>query len=366
MKVFFEGKTLTFQKRGGISRLVFEVIKSLNRKEDLEKILYRGLFVDKYPFQKEWFNKCYGIRKPYFLNSRAFSLIDNLGMEMAYQKNANEDLVFHSFFYRVPKHPKGPVVVHAHDMISEIFGSNKKIKDYKQNSFNKADIIISVSDSTTNDLNRLFSIDPKKIVKIPYAVSDFFAEMSNQKKDLERPVRPYMLYVGMRYFPYKNFDLLLDVFIKEKFYLDFDLVLFGGENELTDIQKEKIANTSEKGSWVKQKFGDDYELFKAYSNASVFVFPSLYEGFGIPPLEAMACSCPVVASNASAIPEVVGDAGLLFDPRSQNDLAKQIKKVIDDKFLVSDITAKGKQRINNFTWDGTADKIYEVYSNLLK
>ena len=121
MKVFFDSKISSLQAHGGISRLAFELIKSLDRFTDLEKLFYRGLYIDQYPYEKKWFAKYYRLKKPDFLNGRFINFLDNAGLEPAYNRNASPDLIYHSFYHRIPKKPKGPVVVHVYDMIQELF-----------------------------------------------------------------------------------------------------------------------------------------------------------------------------------------------------------------------------------------------------
>jgi glycosyltransferase involved in cell wall biosynthesis len=365
MKVFFDGKIFTFQKQGGISRLAFELIKSLNRKEDVEKIFYRGLYIDDYTFKKEWFFKYYGIKRPDFFSHRSYKLLDNIGMEFAYEKNATADLIYHSFYYRVPKNPKGPVVIDVHDMTHELFIDNLKVKNYKKKAFDKADLIISNSEATKKDLCNFYpEIKPEKVIIAYRGISQEILERIKfgPKKIIQRP---YMFYVGMRNYFYKNFDFLLDAFISKKYFLDFDLVLMGGEKELTLQQKEKIKKTAGQGSWLKQEFGNDEKLADLYYGASVFIFPSLYEGFGIPLIEAMACSCPVVAANSSCIPEVAGDAALLFNPKDSNDLTNKIERVINDDNVAVLLSEKGRNRAKKFDWDLMTDIIYQGYLKLL-
>lgn len=361
MNIFFDSKISSIQQRGGISRMVFELMRSLDNKKDVKKIFYRGLYVDRYDYQKEWFKKYYALKAPGFLGGRALNFLDDMGSKVVYGLNATDGLIYHSFYHRVPKNKKGPLVVHAYDMIQELFYHMPKAVEFKKKSFVAADLIIAISESTKNDLCRLYSINSDKVVVAHLGVDEIFFKGGTEYTNK----RPYILYVGGRYYGYKNFDLLLDTFINKKYFLDFDLVLVGGEKELTSEQKLKVKQAGQ-GDWLIHEFGDDEILAGIYKNASVFIYPSLYEGFGIPPLEAMAAGCPVVASNASSIPEVVGDAGLLFDPKDANDLAEKIEKVINDKSLAADLILRGKNRAKEFTWDAMAEKVYQEYLEVKK
>ncbi|OGZ71090.1 MAG: hypothetical protein A2904_00040 [Candidatus Staskawiczbacteria bacterium RIFCSPLOWO2_01_FULL_33_9] len=363
MKIFFDGGIFSQQKIGGISRIGFELMKELNKNKEIEQILYRGFYIDNYSFKKEWFGKYYGIRKLDFLRSRIFNVLDAIGMELAYKLNTAKDLTFHSLYYRVPKKPKGPVVVHYYDMIQELFGGSAKTIQFKKKAFDVADLIIAISESTKKDLCKLYSINTQKVIVAYPGVSEVFFENSTM---VQKPAkRPYLLYVGGRNYAYKNFDMLLNTFVDKKYYSQFDLVLFGGEKDLSVSHKE-IVEKYNQGTWLRQESGTDEKLAGIYANATLFIYPSLYEGFGIPPLEAMAAGCPVVTSNASSLPEAVGDAGLLFNPKDPHDLDQKIEKILYDKELVKNLIEKGKIRARQFTWQKMANTIYEGYMGLLK
>ena len=283
MKIFFDGSIFGQQKIGGISRLAFELMKELDKNKDIEQIFCRGFYIDNYPFKKEWFSKYYGIKKPDFLKGRISNFLDNVGVNYFYNINAGKDLIYHSLYYRVPKKPKGPVVVHVYDMIQELFGGTAKTIQFKKRAFDAADLIIAISESTKKDLCKLYFINPNKIMVAHPGVSEVF--FGNFIKTISQ--RPYLLYVGGRNYAYKNFDMLLNTFIDKKYYLQFDLMVFGGEKDLSTSHKEIIEKYNQ-GTWLRQKFGTDETLADLYANAIVFIYPSLYEGFGIPPLEAMA------------------------------------------------------------------------------
>src|SRR3989344_7204424 len=197
MKVFFDGNIFTSQKQGGISRVGFELMKNLNAFKDVEKIFYRGLYIDNYSFQSNLFKHYYGLRKPDAFNYRALNLLDVMGMELAYRANASTDVIFHSLFYRVPKNPKGPVVVHTYDMTHELFGGGAKSIAFKKRAFEKADLIVAISQSTKNDLIKLYpNINPDKVAVVYLVVSETFFKVPNVSGASEQ--RPYVLYVGPR------------------------------------------------------------------------------------------------------------------------------------------------------------------------
>lgn len=351
MKIFFDGNIFSKQKMGGISRLNFELIKGLAEKKDVELIFYHGLHVDDYPFKREWFKRHYRLKKLVFVKQRFMNFLDNVWMNIMYQWQATPDTIFHSLYYRIPKNPKGPVVVHAYDMIQELFGGNQKTIAFKKKAFDVADAIITISESTKRDICKLYAINPEKIIIAYPGVSEVFFKNTA----MATPKRPYVLYVGARNYKYKNFNVVLSTFIEKKYFLRFDLVVFGGE-----------ALAKDAPPWLRHESGDDEALAQVYANAFLFIYPSLYEGFGIPPLEAMVAGCPVIASNASSVPEVVGEGGLLFDPKNSNDLAEKIDKIINDKGLAVELIEKGRLQAGKFTWEKMANKVYEGYRQLLK
>ena len=331
MKVFLDGDIFLYQKKGGISRSAFEIISIIRTKCQAE--FYKSFYVENRTFQ------------------RVIRLIDDILMNLSYNFFADNNTIYQSFYYRVPKKPKGPVVVFAYDMIQEIFDQSPKAVNFKKKAFEKADLIIAISQSTKNDLCRIYpQINPNKVSVVNMGVSDIFWHKHRQ---IPSQLKPYFIYVGPRNYPYKNFNLLLDVFKENKFYDDFDLVVIGGEKDLFQAKKY---------DWVIHRFCTDQELASFYSGAMALIYPSLYEGFGIPPIEAMAAGCPVIASNTSSMPEVIGDAGFLFNPKSKDDLADKMKEVVNSGILRQEMIKRGKERAKQFNWQIAVDKILYEYS----
>lgn len=365
VKVFFDGRIFTLQQQGGISRLCFELMRSFGQAHKVEQILFRGAYIARYPFRKEWFKRYYGLRMTVVRRLLPVKQLDDMGMELAYGLNAASDLIYHSTYYRLPKRVRGPVVVHAYDMIYELYGGDLNTKMLKKKALETADLVISISESTKKDLCELHQIDPRKVVVAYPGVSSVFhrrtAPISGTERDDERP---YMLYVGNRGW-YKNFDLLLNTFVRQKYFYDFDLVLVGGERELSVQQQQVVADTVGKRTWLRHEFCNDNRLAELYSYATVFICTSLYEGFGIPLVEAMACGCPVIAPKTSSVPEVVGDAALLFHPEDPEDLARQMDRVISDESIRAGLIERGELRAMRFSWEAMAEAVYEGYLRIV-
>jgi glycosyltransferase involved in cell wall biosynthesis len=184
---------------------------------------------------------------------------------------------------------------------------------------------------------------------------------------------PYLLYVGSMY-PHKNLERLVKAFIeiKKEGIFSGDLVLAGKDDYFSKRLQQEIKNYGEYAQEIifpatktRDAYIADSDLIIFYQNATALVFPSLSEGFGLPPLEAMNLRCPVVASCASSVPEVCGDAALYFDPRSVEDIKEKLKKIITDETLRQDLVRKGLENVKRFSWGKMAEETLKVYESCL-
>lgn len=257
---------------------------------------------------------------------------------------------------------RGKKILTVHDMIHELypefFKAGKSVTKIKREAVKRADGIICISQSTKNDLIRLFDCPDHKIKVIYHGNSLKIAVTSPPAVNV-----PYILYVGQRG-EHKNFNLLFDAYAHaERINSEYALVCFGGE-PFDRQERWKISDFK-----LSQKMihcsGDDVFLANLYKYASVLVYPSLYEGFGIPPLEAMHYGCPVLTSNSSSLPEVVGDAGIYFNPKDMDNLMSQLEDILTESDLRSRCVQKGFQREGMFSWDRCADETLAYYQELL-
>lgn len=254
----------------------------------------------------------------------------------------------------------------AHDLtyqkFSHYFTDSEYIIAMQKHAYRNADGIICISESTRRDLLELYGDDLKPTckIKVIYHGSSILPDSENNTDIL--PDAPYFLFVGRRW-GYKNFERLAQAFATAKeLCRSHYLVCFGGgqfsNKEMAMFKKHSIFDR------VKHISGDDDALSALYRHATAFIYPSEYEGFGLPPLEAMGCSCPILASNASSIPEVVGDAGIMFDPCSIDDISASLRKVASDSDLRGSLIAKGHERCKLFTWEKTAEETINFYREL--
>jgi glycosyltransferase involved in cell wall biosynthesis len=257
-----------------------------------------------------------------------------------------------------------PLVITVYDMIHELFASvldpEGKMIRAKQAAIQAADTIICISESTRQDLVKFFPTAESKTV-VTYLASEFSRDWAYGAEVI--PESPYFLYVGRRSKEYKGFDTLLMAFAKAlSIKPDLLMCVVGGpfnDEERSQIAELKLADRIE-----HYRYTSDTHLAKLYRCSVAFVYPSLYEGFGIPPLEAMACGTVVVAANSSSIPEVVGDAGILFAPKATNDLADILLDLLDNPIERDRLIAKGSERNQQFSWDKTAAQTLDVYRSL--
>lgn len=268
-----------------------------------------------------------------------------------------------------------PVVLTVHDLIGCIFPQNLPIISrfywsfWLPRSIRWADIIIADSHHTKNDLIRLVGIPPNRVRVIYLGVDAAFQPL--QEDEALEPVRvkynlpaEFILYVGTIE-PRKGLDTLITAYAALAREIPHDLVIAGKKGWYIE-PLFRLVETYKLGQRVHfVGYIADEDLPKLYNLATLFVYPSRYEGFGLPPLEAMACGVPVICSNAASLPEVVGDAAWLVPPNAPEALAAAIRQVLENSQLQGIMRSKGLERAKRFTWDETARQTAAVYEELV-
>jgi glycosyltransferase involved in cell wall biosynthesis len=257
------------------------------------------------------------------------------------------------------------------DFIINDFLSRENLMNHLRSTIEKtirrADLLITVSKFSKGRIIDKLGISPEKIKVIYHGIDKQFAP---QDEEFIRPVlnkfridKPYILYIG-KFEPLKNINRLLEAFQKVVACKDISLVMAGPVNWYYYVLLEQVRQLNIAKHVVFTDFVSDTEMIALYSGASVFVSPSLYEGFGFPLLEAMACGIPIVTSNVCSIPEVVGDAAVFADPYSPLDIADKIVLCLENEDLRVSLINKGRKQAQSFTWEDTALKTYQVYCEL--
>ena len=279
--------------------------------------------------------------------------------------------LFWSPHYNIPFLYKGKLLVTIHDvfylaMPQNVYGLHKRY--YAKVMFaavcRKAEAIVCVSRFTANEFVRLTGNGKRK--NIHYIHNGIDESWFQIKKGVNPYGKPYILYVG-NVKPHKNLSALLAAFQLVQDQIPHDLVIVGKKEGFVTGDWQAIS----KAEGLKRRvtmtgYLDDSALQQYYTHADVFVFPSLYEGFGFPPLEAMACGCPVIVSNVASLPEVCGDAALYCDPRLPKDIAEKIQRVLSDQELKMEMIAKGRRQAAKFSWDKCAHETCAVIKELLE
>lgn len=256
-----------------------------------------------------------------------------------------------------------PFVLTVYDMIHELypifFDDAAVIAKNKLTLMQGASKIIAVSQSTKNDILKIYpKIDASKIEVIYHGNSIKI----NENVVVNLPEN-YILFVGSRD-NYKNFKFLITSITSIlRNNLSLKVVCAGG-GKFTNEEIQFLENLGLQNQVLQQNFKES-ELGQFYKKAKCFVFPSSYEGFGIPVLEAMACSCPIVLTNYSSFPEVAGDAGVYFELNNADDLKNKIQSLLENEPLRHDYIAKGLEQIKKFSWETAANQCFDVYKEAL-
>lgn len=228
---------------------------------------------------------------------------------------------------------------------------------------NHADAIICVSEFTKKEFKKLLNYDKSNIFAIHNGIDPSWKNVLNMSR-LQK--KPYLLVVG-NVKPHKNLKNLMIAYKKVMNEIPHDLIIIGKKEGFITGDNDILKLAEPLGQRVRfTGFVSDDELKQYYKSADALVFTSLYEGFGLPPLEAMACGCPVISSNAASLPEVCGDAALYVNPFEPNDIANKIKLLTSNQNLRKQLTAKGSERVNLFSWKKSVKKTIRVIERVLE
>jgi glycosyltransferase involved in cell wall biosynthesis len=286
--------------------------------------------------------------------------------------------VFHAPHYVLPALTPARTVVTIHDCIHLMFPQylpNRLAYVYARASLwiaaHKSDKILTVSETSKRDILRFFNVSPEKIVVIPNAIDERFRVEPDEDQVVRTRERyqlgdPFILYAGTIK-PHKNLERLIEAFCQVRARSGIEelrLLIIG--DEISKLQALRRAVHRHKVHKYVRFLGfvPDETLAVLYRLAAVFVFPSLYEGFGLPPLEAMASGTPVVTSSVSSLPEVVGDAAVLVDPHNADAIAYGILQALMDDELRADLRRKGLARAQQYSWERSVRRVREIYEEV--
>lgn len=350
MTIGVDGNEANVSERVGVSVYTLKLLQYFKRTSDKNTqfiIFLRENPKNELPAENRYFK--YKIIKGSHFWIRFF-----LPLHLFFNRNIN---VYFAPAHYAPSFCPVPIVVTIHDLAYYYYPNEFLKKDlYKLQNWTKASVakakqIIAVSKTTKKDLHTFYRLEDSKVQVIynGYGKKQSIPMLKN-KADLSITNKPFLLYVGTLQ-PRKNVTTLIKAFnIVKKTIPDLELIIAGKKGWLFDEIFELVEEMGLEDCVYFTGFVTDKQLAYLYQNARCLVLPSLYEGFGLPILEAMSFGCPVISSFTASLPEVGGNACLYFDPHSIDDLVEKIHQLLTNEQLRSELTQKGKLRIREFSW----------------
>lgn len=365
MRVFYDHQVFSLQDAGGVSRYQYELIRNLQRLDPgaLEAKLWMGRNSNVMPFSalRDSNTSIHGsatsLRPGYVRYG-----INEVTSALLSQSWGTFD-IYHTMLYRaIPfVHRRSLIVTHhdcTHERFPQLFHNAAFIIEKKRKLFRAANAILCVSQSSQLDLQHFYDVPAEKTFVIHHGFSPLPAPPEVAEVTSER-MEPYLLYVGSRS-EYKNFSLLLEAFSRGGLAADYRLLVIGGG----DFTPEEQAKLNALGLANRVRLiarANEAALAAAYRQAALFVYPSMYEGFGFPPLEAMSLGCPVLVNRTSSLPEICGDAAFYFDQTDAEELARVLATTLDDASGRAAKRQLGEERVKLYDWALTAAKTLDVY-----
>lgn len=278
-----------------------------------------------------------------------------LGLEI----NRKAPDLFWSPGFMPPMGSKAPYIISVHDLIHLKYGSKLQVFYYDnviRPLLQKAEYVLTGSEYSRYEIIRWSGLSPEKVVVNYYAASPGFARTGESFNT----GYPYLLYVGNKRY-HKNLKRLIIAFSRAEVTTDMKLVFTG-------VASKELLELAEKFNVLDRlvflDFVEENDLPAIYRGAVAVMFVSLYEGFGIPIVESMACGTPVLTSNISSMPEVAGDAGYLVDPENIEEISYGIEQIVNNDSLRNKLIQNGEKRIDIFNWDASASKIWDIFTKV--
>lgn len=370
MKILIDGRWI---KQTGIGRYIYQTLEKillldqeneyilLIRAEDESRIKLKAPNLFLLPVDIDW----YGVKE----QTQLLKVINDQKPDLVHFTNFNFPLRY-----------RGKFVITVHDLTllhfqnirknvlsKSIYGVKDKVmRVVLSQGIKRAKAVLVPSEYVKEDIAKFYKVRRNKIVvthqaaKIPY---------QRGKVDLKKYGinKPFLLYVGNAY-PHKNLERLIIAFgeIITKYVLDYQLVIAGKKDDFHAALEEEVKRSGLQDRVIFMGFVEDAALAGLYKACSAYVFPSLSEGFGLPGLEAMSYGAPVISSNATCLPEVLGDGAMYFNPKSTKNMARVISQVLIDSKIQEKLRKKGYAQVKKYKWESTAKLTLATYQKVLK
>jgi glycosyltransferase involved in cell wall biosynthesis len=364
VRILYDHQVFSLQNAGGASRYFYELAKYLTTAPDVQTDLLMGINATVYPFRDLQSAKTSVASLPNWLPPGSLRYAANEAWSNLKAASLSRFDIYHPTTYlRMPMVRARRVVATHHDCtherFPEFFPDVKKVLWARKWLFPRVDAIICVSESCRQDLLHFYDVDPSKTRVIHHGLSALprSEEAAAALQQLVR--REYLLYVGMRA-AFKNFRGLLQAIHDAGVAESMDLLVLGG-GELTTEEKRLIATLGLTDNVIALPKVSDEVMAEAYAGAKLFVYPSLNEGFGFPPLEAMSLGCPVLASRTSSIPEVCGEAPFYFDPTEQSSFDRGLRRALSDEPARQQAIRVGRTVAAQYTWTRCGEQTLALY-----
>lgn len=367
MRVLYDHQGFSLQDAGGVSRYFYELARYMNRTPDVQTEVLMGITGNVYPFRRLDARRTRVTELPNWLRPGSLRYAVNEAWSNVKAASLGKFDIYHPTMYlKMPLVRAHRVVAThnecTHERFPELFPDRWKVIRARKWLFPRVDAIICCSQTTRDDLLHFYNVDAAKTRVIYDAFSPLPRSAGAAAAIRQKMRRDYVLYVGMRA-AFKNFRGLLRALHDAKLADSVDLLVLGG-GQLTTDEKRLIQSLGLGNSVVSMTKVSDELLAEAYAGARLFVYPSLSEGFGIPPLEAMSLGCPVLASRGGSIPEICGDAPFYFDAGDQGAFTRELLRALQDEPARQQAVESGKLVANRYSWDKCGEQTLTLYREL--
>jgi glycosyltransferase involved in cell wall biosynthesis len=368
LRVHYDHQVFSLQNTGGNSRYHFELMRQMAASPGVEQVLFLGFYQSQMPFARLAAHNVRVVGRPSSIAPGTRRYLLNEALNNAFASYQGRFDIYHPTHHRyLPMVRHRRMVVTHHDCTAEKYPADfryhQRIRSAKEKLYARADAILCISEASRQDLLHYYGVDAAQTRVVHHGIASL-PRSPGAAAELDRQVRrDYLLYVGWRA-GYKNFHGLLRAFRDSRLSRSLDLVVIGG-GPLSPPHQQLIAELGLRDSVVVLERTGDELLAEAYARARLLAYPSWSEGFGFPPLEAMALGCPVLACHASSLPEICGDAPFYYQKDAPDSLVEALQRAVSDDSARAKAIERGTVIASRYSWESCAEKTLAVYREVL-